>query len=612
MNRFMALNWTADSNEKSKEVKCIVDILISSSPKWIKIFEAPGCIILLYTDEMHTSNACSGSNLSILGTINTKMNFYNKSKLEYNSKVTHLEQKYGEDPKSLFRHFTENYWGDYFLFFFNREDYSFYAYKSPFGKSKCYRSVLNGINLLFTNIEDYIKFNDKTIKLKNRYLIGLLRGINADLGETGLEGVEELVGGQLVILKEIDVSLEWIWKADRIYRQNKILNQSDAAQALREQIISSVAASVQPYSGIMIWLSGGLDSSIIAGTLNEIPDKKKIVCVNNHYFGGAGDERHFANKVAEKLGHKLIVRSPSLENYRFDLLDLVKPSPTIQNYHYCINDLVADIELSRSEKLDVLLSGLAGDIVLHSFRSEAIARDYINDHGFSLKFFKICYNLAIRQKATIYDVIARSLSKPVENDTYSTPEVNNNSFNALYSHQINNLQNSSELNFYPRYVDSILPEGKTEQFRELFVDTGLYPPVDMPGVIPSLAPLHTQPVIETCLSIPSYILTDYGRNRGLARQAFRKHLPDDVYRRQAKGETSIFVSEFCIRHRTFLMDYLLHGALSESGLLNRTELEKVLASPENYDLSVRREIYNIFNIEVWLKTWKNIGAHLNG
>src|SRR5690606_6996824 len=44
----------------------------------------------------------------------------------------------------------------------------------------------------------------------------------------------------------------------------------------------------------------------------------------------------------------------------------------------------------------------------------------------------------------------------------------------------------------------------------------------------------TQPIIETCLRIPSWVMTYGGVDRGLARKAFQRDLPQDVVRRFSK------------------------------------------------------------------------------
>src|SRR5690606_6081854 len=49
-------------------------------------------------------------------------------------------------------------------------------------------------------------------------------------------------------------------------------------------------------------------------------------------------------------------------------------------------------------------------------------------------------------------------------------------------------------------------------------------------------PLCAQPVIETCLALPAWVLTVGGRDRGLARRVFADRLPTEILERRSKGE----------------------------------------------------------------------------
>src|SRR3546814_17681180 len=66
----------------------------------------------------------------------------------------------------------------------------------------------------------------------------------------------------------------------------------------------------------------------------------------------------------------------------------------------------------------------------------------------------------------------------------------------------------------------------------------LYPRADAP---PQIVPLLSQPVVELCLSIPTWQWVHGGRDRAVARTAFSGVLPDLLVERTTKGISSGFV-----------------------------------------------------------------------
>src|SRR5205085_2629923 len=81
-----------------------------------------------------------------------------------------------------------------------------------------------------------------------------------------------------------------------------------------------------------------------------------------------------------------------------------------------------------------------------------------------------------------------------------------------------------------------------------------------------LHPLLAQPLLELCLRIPSWMWARGGRNRAVARAAFRDLLPAEIVNRRAKGRLeSLFMKSF-MANRNALGDLLLGGRLDAMGM----------------------------------------------
>ncbi|MGK4422636.1 asparagine synthase-related protein, partial [Klebsiella pneumoniae] len=64
---------------------------------------------------------------------------------------------------------------------------------------------------------------------------------------------------------------------------------------------------------------------------------------------------------------------------------------------------------------------------------------------------------------------------------------------------------------------------------------------DPQDLLPTVSPLLSQPLVETCLGVPSWLWFEGGRNRVVARRAFAGDLPADVIWRRSKGTPDSFV-----------------------------------------------------------------------
>jgi asparagine synthase (glutamine-hydrolysing) len=121
-----------------------------------------------------------------------------------------------------------------------------------------------------------------------------------------------------------------------------------------------------------------------------------------------------------------------------------------------------------------------------------------------------------------------------------------------------------------------LPRGKAIQLHFLSQLLNRHRPVAGLQYEDEHHPLLSQPLIELALRIPIYLLVDGGRTRGLARDAFRDLVPEQIRERGGKGQTTNFMVALFRRNQGFIRDMLLGGALMQERILDRTATEAVL------------------------------------
>ena len=113
----------------------------------------------------------------------------------------------------------------------------------------------------------------------------------------------------------------------------------------------------------------------------------------------------------------------------------------------------------------------------------------------------------------------------------------------------------------------------------------------------------SQPIVEACLRIPSWILTLGGLDRGLARLAFRDTLPDSVLRRLAKGTPEEIYEGFIRDNRDALRAFLIDGLLVKLGILCSPSVERLLSGTEIEFDARTTTIINFFSWESWARNW---------
>jgi asparagine synthase (glutamine-hydrolysing) len=127
-------------------------------------------------------------------------------------------------------------------------------------------------------------------------------------------------------------------------------------------------------------------------------------------------------------------------------------------------------------------------------------------------------------------------------------------------------------------------------------DAGPYPERTMP--------LLSQPLIELCLRIPTYVLIKNGMDRATARRAFAPDLPPEIIKRRNKGRIDQHIRDVLDKNLNFVRDMLLNGRLVKEGLLNLRNLELYLTrdrSPADFQYS--EILQEQLCVEAWLARW---------
>lgn len=121
--------------------------------------------------------------------------------------------------------------------------------------------------------------------------------------------------------------------------------------------------------------------------------------------------------------------------------------------------------------------------------------------------------------------------------------------------------------------------------------------------IAACSPLVSQPLVEVCLQVPSWLWFENGYNRAVARRGFESALPSETLWRRSKGAPDGFIAEIYSRNRPAVKRLLMDGLLRSEGLLDVDSLGAALdveGPVRGHDFL---RIMQLLDAEVWARSW---------
>jgi asparagine synthase (glutamine-hydrolysing) len=405
---------------------------------------------------------------------------------------------------------------------------------------------------------------------------------------TGIEGIREVLPGTCRTRVDGVWSDRPIWHPSEFTRRkDAILDPDEAANRLRRVALATVARQVR--GPVVLQLSGGLDSSILAACLHEA--EVPFTGVNFATRSADGDERRYARAVAVSLGVPLV----EIEEEELRTLS----GPTHRDFRPGTNPLLAPFERAVDQCAEevgasLIVDGGGGDNLFCSVNSAAPVLDALYWAG---------PRTAIR---TVDDITSRAGCTSWEVVRSSARRAWKGRYRRHWKEDRYLLKREAILTA-PEGHPWLSPSGrhqpgKLEHIESLihiqhFLDRTLTPSRNV------IHPLIAQPLLELCLRIPTWLWLSGGRDRAIARQAFNGLLPESVLQRRTKGSLqSLFHRSF---HRLSgeIRDLLLTGELRKLGILDADAVEEAFRSRAN-DEFVQLRLTEMTALELWLQSWR--------
>ena len=480
-------------------------------------------------------------------------------------------------------------WGSYAAFL--RTGTGHAVLRDPSGGLPVYQAERDGVQFYFSDADALLASRLLRADCDSHFALQWLAYPYLRTSRTGLAGVRELLPGARRIHNGREDRQEEAWSPwDHARAEKRIGDFQAAATALREQLLRLIPSSVADRHRILLELSGGLDSSIVATALARAGIN--FEAVNFVTLSADGDERRYARCVAEAVDAPLVELFEEQQP-----IDLGTPAPVLRPG---LSPLV--MPLHRAFDAHAVASGCnafltvtGGDNVFCYITTAAPILDAWRDRGLR-KAFATATDVAALNDCTFWTAVRLAFAK-ARRGRRRPPWKREPAF--LSEAAIPPLEMHPWLNA-PRHAGP----GQREHVAALLRIQHFLDPEIRPSDVESVHPLLAQPLVELCLRIPSWMWARGGRNRAVARHAMRDLLPSRIVARGTKGRLEGMCARAFARSRRDVAELLLDGRLAANGWLDRPSLESYLrAGGEPDDISYFR-VMELAATELWLRSWE--------
>ncbi len=602
MYRFVALSWNVKDSAGTAAAQRLVRRLRSSSPDWQSVLDLPGFRVF------HAPQPGGARHAYVLkrdaGVILGKLFDGGTEDHRIPADPTFDERESERIVGSQGRRVIERYWGHYVAFLQAPQGDRRFVLRDPTGGLPCFMMRLIGIDVFFSDMEDCVRLGSTPFVVDWDHLTAFFLYSELTTRTTGVRDVTQLYAGECAAIAEDGtMSRSFHWNPVDVSEAGTIENPDEARRALGAVIRRCIDAWTSSYTSILQELSGGLDSSIVTACLGKARTRTNILCFHFCPETPQRNERAYARAAAHSAGCELVeatsrVSATSLER-QLDrsrvaspaVLGFVPPSERLRR------------RLVAERQVGAVFTGQGGDHLFQQGSSKLIAAEYAQRHGLRPDLLRIVTDTSRMTRQSVWSVFSTVVAHGLLGrsfDPYSdyerAPSILSTDARAAvrrnaYSHPW--VENAGRL-----------PGSKTQQvFNVVGCQTYYLRPCRYAELI---HPLISQPIIERCLQIPSYVLAHRGKSRGLVREAFAADVPARIIQRYSKGSTSHYFSRMLAGNAAFVRAFLLDGALVREGILDRYELEKQLSERELLRGGNVRSLLDAVRAEAWLSAWSGV------
>lgn len=486
--------------------------------------------------------------------------------------------------------FSRSHWGGYVAL--RSSQLTPEVFRDPSGAVPCYHVNIDGVHVV-TSVPNLL-FDFKLLEPELDWSVIAQSLVYHDIkpARTALRNISEVLPGMPWTLHPTGFKTACIWSPWQFIEPTaETMTFAGAVRTVRLAVTDCGAAWSGCFQRPLFEISGGLDSAIVAAVAAKAPGSAAIT-----YGPVPGDpnEVPYAKAVASHFGIEL-----AIVDARPDLVDLERsnaaglPRPYARSFSQAFDRAAQNRALAIGA--DAFFSGGGGDSVFCHLQSLSPIFDRLASEGFGRGVLASMNDVALLGNTSTWDIAGRVIRRRLK--ARKPPW--------RVDHRLLNRDAVKTLPFpsdnpWVRVPETV-PPGKAAHVYSVMMIQNFLEGFPQTSVAPIVSPLLSQPVMEACLAVPTWLWCAGGVNRAVARSAFASTLPPSVLARNSKGAFDSFAAKLIMMNRPVIRDLLFGGLLSEQGLLDESAIENAL-SDDGAPHRVR--IAQLIDAEAWARSWQ--------
>ncbi len=610
MFRYVGLIWDPRDHEADRTARLFGARLRTSTEQW-------ACALATHGLQVFTIGQTSASGAIhlndhsgvILGTLFTRPRDAND---DPSQRVLTIDDSLSyQVHKSSGRVLCDRYWGRYVAFIRKPLDEVALLLRAPVSSLPCYFTAAKNVTVVYSKLTDCAWLTQMRFTIDWQQ-VAIRLATSLDRVQTSLlKEASTVYPGECVSLAPHRVSRTFYWHPESIANRDILSDLPKAAAAMEFAAADAIAAWGRSYRSIIHLLSGGFDSSVIASFMRRAVAPDGATCLNLRTADHASDERRYARAVASHVGFRL-VETYRTENISFsDALNAdahIAPGTPVESLG--LNPAIR--ELAREVGAEVLFTGQHGDSIFCNNPVRFAAIDFARRHGPSRQLIHLLAATRLRSQGTFWGLISDTvtiglLRKEWDPQRYLV-DLN---YNPLVLPHARQIALECPATLAPWFSNgSALSPGKLLHALWLFAPTPFYDPLQLNSDPERTEPLLSQPLVEICLRIPTYVHSYKGQRRDAARHAFSAHLPSQITNRYWKSSMGKYLKNILTPNIEFSRQLLMDGVLIKEGILDRCELESAFGISKS--TAKFTDILRPLFAEMWISTISSLNAAARG
>jgi len=421
--------------------------------------------------------------------------------------------------------------------------------------------------------------------------------------------IYKVLPGHLLLCENEALREERYW--DYTFGETERLPIEQYIKGIRQHVDRSVEERMMADVPLGSMLSGGMDSSIITGTMSRLMSEPvKTFSVGFDVPGYS--ELPYARLVSDHFGtehHELIVQCSDLTRY-WPLLTWHRDEPVSEP-----SDLgVYLVSKLARQHVKVVLSGEGGDELFAGYPKYVVdwlARYYhvlptsMRDQVVSPLLERLPYRFRKVKMA------ARNLSQPAPQRWLSWFGIFNGQWkDHLLSESTKASIDMDSSRLFQRWLDQN-PQ-RDDLSSMLYLDTKIWLPdnllmkgdkMTMAASLESRMPFLDYKLVEYAASIPSNVKTRPFKAKYLLKQAYQDFLPEPILTRKKMGfnfPTDVWFRE---EQRDLITRLLLSERTRSRGLLNHEFIARIVSDHQQGKTNYGNQIFILASLELWFRVF---------